>query len=434
MRLRGIVLPELATDAGLGQVQQLGDAEQLALEALDTAGGEQPEVERAALYALAWTRSIRGQAIDDICERYSRVAGPAPYLAMAPDRAAGQRLLWRGDIAGARATMVRLLELADERGEPVSYALHRLHLCELELRTGGWSQAERFLDEASRDSDLIDWPCHDRCRALLAAGRGLPDETLRWVREAVARAERVRVQWDLLESIRARGIAELLTEPARAVESLRTVWEHTQREGVDEPGVFPVAPDLVEALVEHGELDEATAVTGRLRELSEEQEHPWGLTTAKRCSSIVRLASDGYDESVAVQLVESGDVYGELGLRFDRARVFLSLGRAQRRHRKWGAARDSLEQAAAAFDELGSPGWAEQARAELARLGGRRRQTSDELTATERQVAELAAEGLANKEIAGALFVSVRTVEEHLKHVYAKLGIRSRTQLSGKLR
>ena len=93
----------------------------------------------------------------------------------------------------------------------------------------------------------------------------------------------------------------------------------------------------------------------------------------------------------------------------------------------------SLEAAADAFDELGSPGWAEETRAELTRIGGRRPSTTDELTPTERRVAELAADGLANKEIASTLFVTVRTVEDHLKKTYAKLGIRSRTQLARRL-
>ena len=81
---------------------------------------------------------------------------------------------------------------------------------------------------------------YERCRALLAAGRGLPDEAERWAAEAIARAEAIGVRWDWLEALRARGIAALLAhEPARAAESLRAVWEHTQREGVDEPGRVP---------------------------------------------------------------------------------------------------------------------------------------------------------------------------------------------------
>ena len=98
------------------------------------------------------------------------------------------------------------------------------------------------------------------------------------------------------------------------------------------------------------------------------------------------------------------------------------------------ALRRALEAAAEAFDTLGSPGWAELARAELARVGGRKPRTdANELTHTERQVAELAAAGRTNKEIAHALFVTTHTVEAHLSKAYAKLGIRSRTELAAQL-
>jgi DNA-binding CsgD family transcriptional regulator len=327
-----------------------------------------------------------------------------------------------------------LLALADERGESYSYLLQRLHMCHLELRIGNWDAVEALLDDWAQSSERVMWPMYERCRALLAAGRGLADEAERWAAETLAHAEATDTRWDRLEALRARGAAALLAnEPARAAESLRAVWEHTRREGVDEPGVFPVAPDLVEALVGLGELGEAAAVTDRLHGLAEAQDHPWGLATAKRCGAVVRLAG-GYDEEAAAALEQAAAEYGELGLRFDRARTLLSLGRGQRRAKKWGAARASLEQAMAELDELGSPGWAEQARSELARVGARRPQPTGELTPAERRVVELAADGLANKEIARTLFVSVRTVEVHLKHAYAKLGIRSRTQLARRLR
>jgi DNA-binding CsgD family transcriptional regulator len=122
-----------------------------------------------------------------------------------------------------------------------------------------------------------------------------------------------------------------------------------------------------------------------------------------------------------------------LGLRFDAARSRLVLGRTQRRFKQWGAARASLERAAEAFDAIGSAGWAERARAELARVGARRPRPTGELTPTEERVVALAADGLANKEIARTLFVTVHTVEVHLSRAYAKLGVRSRSQLAGRL-
>jgi DNA-binding NarL/FixJ family response regulator len=157
------------------------------------------------------------------------------------------------------------------------------------------------------------------------------------------------------------------------------------------------------------------------------------LATAKRCDAVIRLASPTYDDAAASGLEEAAADYARLDLAFDRARSLLRLGRAQRRFKKWAAAREALEQAAASFDELGSRGWADEARSELSRVGARRPARAGELTPTERRVAELAAEGLANKEIARTLVVTVNTVEFHLRNAYAKLGVRSRAQLAGRL-
>ncbi len=95
-------------------------------------------------------------------------------------------------------------------------------------------------------------------------------------------------------------------------------------------------------------------------------------------------------------------------------------------------ARD-LEEAIAAFVELGAEGWEQRARSELERVGGRRRGGRDELTPSERRVVELAADGRSNKEIAAALYVTVNTVEVHLARGYRKLGVRSRAQLAKRL-
>ncbi len=434
--LRASVLAEISENDAVVRVKRIHEAEAGALEALSASHLSGTAAERLALFALGWARSLRGRPIDDACDRFDAASSATTYIAGSPERVAGQRLVWRGELKQARAVLTPLLSAADERGEPSSYALLRLHVCELELRAGNCEAASRLLDEwvESSDRELLNWPMYERCRALLCAGRGLAAEAERWATEAISRAEATGVRWDLLEALRARGIAALLAhQPAQAVESLRTVWEHTEREGVDEPGVFPVAPDLVEALVGLGERDEALAVTRRLGELAAAQQHPWGLATAKRCGALVQLASERYDDDAATALAQAAADYGALGLRLDAARSLLSLGRAQRRSKKWAAARRSLEQSAAAFDQIGSFGWAEQARSELARVGARRAPPAGALTPAESRVVEQAAAGLSNKQIAQSLYVSVHTIEVHLSHAYAKLGVRSRAQLAGRL-
>ena len=254
---RAAVLAEMAAnDAGV-RVAGIPAAEAAALEALSAAGSADRDVRRAALYALGWARSLGGSPIDDLCDRFHAPSAVHAYLAASPERVAAQRLVWRGALSDGRHVLLEMLAAADERGEPSSYALLRLHVCELELRAGDWDAAERRLDEwaESSDRELLVWPMYERCRALLAVGRGRAREARRWATEAMARAEETGVRWDLLETRRALGMLDLLgRDPGEATVQLRAVWEHTEREGVRDPGAFPVAADLVEALVELGEL------------------------------------------------------------------------------------------------------------------------------------------------------------------------------------
>ncbi len=408
--LRAHVLALKALNTVAEGVERVAEAEAWALEALPAGG----DAALLAQNALAWARSLRGRPLGDL-----RVPETA-YLVDSPEPVAGLRHSWRGELAAARSITERYLELAAERGEGVSYAWLRLNLTELELRAGNWDAAARLLDEWADTDDgmFLITPTYQRCRALLAVGRGDPAEARRWGEPALEEAAARGYAWPTLEATRALGQAALLAhEPELAAAHLRAVWEHTEREGVDEPGAFPVAGELVEALTELGQLDEANAVTERLKALAGD-DHPWAHATLARC--------EGEHEQAAA-------AFEALGLRFDAARAQLAHGRALRRARRWRAARDALEGAARTFEALGSPGWAGQAKAELTRVGGRKPRNAGELTETERQVARLAAAGRSNKEIAQTLFVTVHTVEAHLSNTYAKLGVKTRTQLAAHL-
>lgn len=432
--LHAIVSSRRALDVAVARVERVAEAESWAAQALEAAHDRDPDAEREALSALAWTRLLRGLPIDDLRRRFDAIEGSTFAVLRSLDRIAADRLALRGDIASARVALTQALAVADERGELWSHFMVRLQLCELELRSGHWEAAEQLLDawDDSAEQDLVADRAYDRCRAHLAAGRGDAAEAERWATCAEAGMTSNRFTWHLLETARARGVAALLArEPDRASRVLLGVWEHTEREGVEEPAAFPVAPDLVEALTDSGMHDDAQAVCDRLAQLGRRQEHPWALAGAARCAGLVGLAAGTDVERSAALLRSAADAYDGMGLAFDRTRTLLTLGRGLRRHRKWGEARRALELAAAAFDSLGSPGWSDDARSELARVGARRPSADGALTPAERRVAELAARGLSNKEIATHLVVSVNTVESHLKRSYAKLGIRSRSQLSG---
>jgi DNA-binding CsgD family transcriptional regulator len=120
-----------------------------------------------------------------------------------------------------------------------------------------------------------------------------------------------------------------------------------------------------------------------------------------------------------------------------RGRLLLAHGRWLRRHRRMADSRAPLREARRLFDAIGAAGWGDQARRELRASGERSRrrvpEARDDLTAQELQIAQLAAEGLSNREIGQRLFLSHRTVSTHLYRVFPKLGITSRAELGAAL-
>jgi DNA-binding CsgD family transcriptional regulator len=151
------------------------------------------------------------------------------------------------------------------------------------------------------------------------------------------------------------------------------------------------------------------------------------LAHATRCRGLV-AAARGAVEDAASLLERAVAQHEEVGDLFGQSRALLALGAVRRRQRQKRDARDAISAALAGFEQLGASTWIDKARAELGRIGGRQR--AEGLTAAERRVAALVAEGRTNREVAAALFLGERTVETHLSHVYAKLGVRSRVELA----
>ena len=188
--------------------------------------------------------------------------------------------------------------------------------------------------------------------------------------------------------------------------------------------------DHIQALVLLEELDEAAALAAELVRRGERLYRPTLSGAAARGMALVLGARGELDAAIA-SAERAVDLATGLGLPFEQARALLVLGDTQRRAKRRGAARLSLGEAVAMFDGLGAAVWSRQAASSLARVGGRVRHEG--LTATEAQVAELVARGLSNKEVAAELYVTVRAVEANLSRVYAKLGVRSRTELANRL-
>jgi DNA-binding CsgD family transcriptional regulator len=186
-------------------------------------------------------------------------------------------------------------------------------------------------------------------------------------------------------------------------------------------------PDAVEAMVALGRFEDAEPLIEALERNGSGLDRAWMLAVGARCRSMW-LAARGdvvAAEHVAHQAMTEHD---RLPMPFERARTQLLLGQLQRRQRRKEAAAATLHEALRAFEDMGTPLWAEHARAELARTKVSPAREAG-LTPTERRVAELAASGMTNRDVAAALFISPKTVEHNLTRIYRKLGIHSRAEL-----
>jgi DNA-binding CsgD family transcriptional regulator len=184
----------------------------------------------------------------------------------------------------------------------------------------------------------------------------------------------------------------------------------------------------VEAFAGTGDVARAALLAAEVEAEAARIPHPRLTLYALRSRGLV-LAAGGDLEAGIEELARARELGTELGCPLEHGRTLLLLGQALRRAQRRADARKTLGEALAVFERLGAPLWAERARRELGRIGGRTA-ARDELTSAEQRVAELVAEGMSNREAAAALFVTVKTVEAALSRVYRKLGIRSRAELA----
>jgi DNA-binding CsgD family transcriptional regulator len=227
------------------------------------------------------------------------------------------------------------------------------------------------------------------------------------------------------------GLAALWSgDPAAALQWLGAADRRAAALGWGEPSMRWWTAEHAELLLELGRIRDAVYLVDVWEADAARVGREWVLAHVTRCSGLVAAARGDVDHALASfeQAVAEHDAVGDP---FGRARALLALGTTKRRTRQKRPAREAIEAALEGFEAIGAEGWAAKARAELGRIGGRTR--ADGLTAAERRVASLVAEGRTNREVAAALFLGERTVASHLTHIYAKLGIRSRTELARRL-
>jgi DNA-binding CsgD family transcriptional regulator len=366
--------------------------------------------------ALALERSLAGWPLD---------GGPTSVF--------GHQLWWSGDVDRARTIFQEVRSALSARSDPAAEAEALRYLTFLEWRAGNWEESDQY---AACSLDL--WlqlgrlnPVRELPPTIIAAHRGrLGDARVR-AQRAVARAE--AESYGVAESAHSWviGFIELsLGDAAAALPYVRHCYELRHTFMLD-PGTRLELGDLLEALIATGHLDEAGESLATWEERALALDRAWALAILARCRALL-LAARGDLEGAFASFERALCEHARSTDPFHHARTLLALGRTRRRAKKRGAARVTLDDALARFEGLGAPLWAQQTRAELARIGGRP-PSHDELTEAERRVARLVAGGSTNREVAAALFLTEHSVEVTLTRIYRKLGVRSRVELAGLL-
>jgi DNA-binding CsgD family transcriptional regulator len=338
---------------------------------------------------------------------------------------------WIDDLEGTRAHFRVLSQRFEESGDVVGAAELVELLAMAEFRAGNWAAAERALEAACDTLAQFElrgpFIASFADRSVIDAQRGTI-ERARATLDRILEVDRLDRFWQMV-CHSAQGAVEFC---AANYEAADLAWTQMREEArvvgwidfLDDRS----EPDHIEASVALGKLHEARALLAHLEWRGRTLPRSWIDAGVPRARALILAAEGNAAEALAIV----NEAPASPSLPFETARLLLLRGQLERRANRKLAAKDSLAGALRAFDELGSPPWAQRARNEIARLGLRHR-AANELSETERRIAELAATGMTNREVADAAFVSAKTVEANLSRVYQKLGIRSRAELGARM-
>jgi DNA-binding CsgD family transcriptional regulator len=371
------------------------------------------------------TRALELEQVDDDV--------PMPFSASAVEALI---LAYTGRIDEARTRMLAVHARCVERGADRNVLVVAEYCALIEMWSGNLTEAAALADAAVERAHQLGSGSVDviglSIRAAVHAHAGHEAEALADAEAAMRAAEACgaprMTEWPLM----AKGFMEVSL--GRYDDAVVTFAPMVARLGII-PGTEIMSgwylPNAAEAMVALSRLDEAEPLIEALERNGAEHDRPWMLAAGARCRALWLAAKGDVDaalESVNRAMAE----HERTPMRFERARTRLLLGKLQRRRRLKDAASKTLAEALAEFEEVGAPWWADQVRTELARTNVRPN-SAVALTPSEQRVADLAASGMTNRDIAATLFIGIKTVEHNLSRVYNKLGIRSRAELGRRM-
>jgi DNA-binding CsgD family transcriptional regulator len=269
--------------------------------------------------------------------------------------------------------------------------------------------------------------------AWLQARRGREKESRTCAAEALKLCRDLGTRLFEIWATAALGELELgLGDAALAVTHLEHQRQLLAELAITDPDLSPAA-ELVDGYLKLGRYGDAQRVTAQFTAAADAKGQPWSVARALRCRGML-----AEDTGFAADFERAISLHEQTPDAFEAARTRLAYGERLRRSRNRVLAREQLRAAVDTFDDLDARPWADRARAELAATGETRRPRDasgiNELTPQELQIALLLAGGKTTRETAAALFLSPKTVDYHLRHVYQRLGIHSRDELTQRMR
>jgi DNA-binding CsgD family transcriptional regulator len=341
--------------------------------------------------------------------------------------AAGRAAFYVGDDAAALEFHSRILDRARRVASVGCLAIAGSRMALAEMLVGRWGSGMATAEETSRmaeDTGQLELAAHALVwQGLVAAWRGENDEC----RRLTERAREITLRHPMLfieDAIRwVNGVLELgFGRAPKASAHLRDIVH---------PVIMNAASlDGVEAAILAGDSDETDRWMRWIAESATFSDTGWARARLAHGQALLA----GEPAEAELLFARALEEHRQANRSFERARTELAYGGFLRRQRRRIDARAHLRSALTTFDELGAVPWAERTQAELRASGetARRRDSSTilDLTPQELQVANFVAQGKTNREVAAQMFLSPRTIDYHLRSVFTKLGITSRTELA----
>jgi DNA-binding CsgD family transcriptional regulator len=392
---------------------------------------------RIAAFEFLHGNGVRLDLLDNV-EALSAPADEEPTGRMplyGPSLVKGLILKWSDRLDEARAVLAVQYRNTLDCGDEASLPFLLYHFSELECWAGKWDTAEEYALEGCRLAEESGQqtmrPATLYSLALVRAHRGHLPQASELASEALALCEQTGNIPFACQALSVLGFAALsLGDYQATVAHLDRLAEATAAFGLGEPGVVRFLPDAIEALAALGQLDRARSLAQQLEARGKSLGRPWALAAGARCRAQL-AAIDSDLQGARTASAQALSQFERLPMPFELGRTLLVKGMIERRDRRKSAARETLGEALRMFEYLGAPLWADKASRELSKIGTR--SPVDELTETERRIAALISEGRTNREVASAMFVTENTVQTHVRHIFLKLGVRSRTELAARI-